>query len=129
MTELSTKKPLMLSFQELPWTNQLVVSSETKEKRSKVCFVLFLMPSILFSILRKLCAILYYLNLANINLRLYHLAPFLKYRIHRSFLCKEHLPFQNKKQKCCFWLVNKFAYSCEPYRLLKHQSNTPQFLF
>lgn len=81
MTELSTKKPLMLSFQELPWTNQLVVSSETKEKRSKVVFF-FLMPSILFSILRELCAILYYLNLANINLRLYHLALFLKYRIH-----------------------------------------------
>ena len=84
MTELSTKKPLMLSFQELPWTNQLVVSSETKEKRSKVFFVflVFLMPSILFRILRELCAILYYLNLANINLRLYHLALFLKYRIH-----------------------------------------------
>lgn len=80
MTELSTEKPLMLSFQELPWTNQLVVSSETKEKRSKVFF--FLMPSILFSILREICAVLYYLNLANINLRLYHLAPFLKYRIH-----------------------------------------------
>ena len=80
MTELSTEKPLILSFQELPWTNQLVVSSETKEKTSKVFF--FLMPSILFSILREICTVLYYLNLANINLRLYHLAPFLKYRIH-----------------------------------------------
>ena len=79
MTELSTEKPLILSFQELPWTNQLVVSSETKEKTSKG---FFLMPSILFSILREICAVLYYLNLANINLRLYHLAPFLKYRIH-----------------------------------------------
>lgn len=79
MTELSTENPLILSFQELPWTNQLVVSSETKEKTSKG---FFLMPSILFSILREICAVLYYLNLANINLRLYHLAPFLKYRIH-----------------------------------------------
>ena len=79
MTELSTEKPLILSFQELPWTNQLVVSSETKEKTSKG---FFLMPSILFSILREICTVLYYLNLANINLRLYHLAPFLKYRIH-----------------------------------------------
>lgn len=78
MTGLSTEKPLMLSFQELPWTNQLVVSSETKEREAKVFFNAF---PILFSLLREICAVLY-LNLANINLRLYHLAPFLKYRIH-----------------------------------------------